>query len=410
VIPTTEPIGIYLHLPFCRRKCQYCDFLSFGGWRGVPDGYVDTLLGEVQLWGSYFADSNATVASVYFGGGTPSLAEPRQVERLMTALRSAAAFGLSCETTLEANPDSIDENRVAGWMAAGVNRLSIGIQSLDDPTLRRLGRLHDASRALQACTEARRAGIGNVSVDLMYGLPGTDSGTELLTLQRVLEEIHPDHVSWYNLTPAQETPLWVSLEEGRLSLPEDDAAADLMNLGWRMLEEHGYEHYEISSFALPGRESQHNLGYWQYRDYVGLGLGASGFVAGRRWTNARSMGSYQDAVAAGNLPVESEERLPARRSQGEYAMLCMRMPILGLQFDQFRRLFGVDAQASFGVVFEQLVAEGLLVMMPDRAICSRRGLELNNVVARAFIDASMDDDPGTLAGDGVTSYLADARR
>jgi len=381
---TTRPLGVYIHIPFCHRRCTYCDFLSTGGAQQVPDTYVDAVLSEWSMWKERLGGQQYRLESMYIGGGTPSLLEPLQVRRLIEAVRSALPEASDCEITLEGNPDSLDGERIRSFVQAGISRLSVGVQSFSNRALKMLGRLHDAAQAERVLREARKAGIQSLSLDLMYGLPGSGPGEEVSSLRHAME-LEPDHISWYNLTLAAATPLARSVADGELVMPEDDTVLETMENGWELLEAGGYEHYEISNFARPGFASRHNLAYWLFTDYVGLGLGASGFMSGRRWTNVDEMKDYEAAIVQQRLPVAHEECLNGRSREGEYAMLRLRLPRAGLEFAAFTDTFQEDA----GVVFEgelaRLVADRLIIVSEDRAVCTQRGLELNNLVAEAFI-------------------------
>ncbi|MHB8107163.1 MAG: radical SAM family heme chaperone HemW [Candidatus Cryosericum sp.] len=381
---TTRPVGVYIHVPFCRRRCNYCDFLSTGGVDHVPDTYVDSVLSEWSLWTETLNREDLGVRSIYVGGGTPSLLEPVQLRRLIDGVRSVMPPLPDCEISMESNPDSLDAAKVRAYVQAGINRLSVGVQSFNDCSLKRLGRLHDSAGADRAFQQARDAGIHNLSLDLMYGLPASSREEEIASLSHAIE-LSPEHISWYNLTLATGTPLAASVAEGREVMPDEDMVLATMREGWSLLVASGFDHYEISNFARPGFVSQHNLAYWLFTDYVGLGLGASGFVSGRRWTNVSDMGSYLVAVQQNRLPLESEERLQGRPREGEYAMLRMRLPHAGLDFSVFTDLFQEDARVIFRDALAQLVDDGLVSILEDRVICTQKGLELNNLVAGAFI-------------------------
>jgi oxygen-independent coproporphyrinogen-3 oxidase len=345
---------------------------------------VDALLSEWGLWAETLRRQDLGLQSIYVGGGTPSLLEPLQLRRLIDGVSSPVPAMPDCEITMESNPDSLDVERIRGYVGAGINRLSVGVQSFSDCSLERLGRLHDSAGADRALRQAREAGIHNLSVDLMYGLPGSLPGEEIASLRHAIE-LSPEHISWYNLTLAAGTPLATSIVEGHEVMPDDDTVLATMREGWSLLAKSGFEHYEISNFARSGFISHHNLGYWLFTDYVGLGLGASGFVSGKRWTNVSDMAAYLAAVLEGRLPVDSEERLKGRLREGEYAMLRMRLPGAGLDFATFTDLFQEDARVVFGDVFAQLVDDDLVSVLEDRVICTQKGLELNNLVAEVFI-------------------------
>jgi oxygen-independent coproporphyrinogen III oxidase len=345
---------------------------------------VDALLSEWALWADTLCRQDVGIRSIYVGGGTPSLLEPLQLRRLIEGVKSAVPTTLDCEITMESNPDSLDTERIRAYISAGINRLSVGVQSFSGCSLKRLGRLHDSAGADRALEQAREAGIRNLSLDLMYGLPGSLPGEEIASLQHAIE-LSPEHISWYNLTLVSGTPLAISVAQGHEVMPDDDTVLATMHEGWDLLAASGFEHYEISNFARPGFVSRHNLGYWLFTEYVGLGLGASGFMSGRRWTNVRDMASYLVAGTNGRLPVESEERLEGLLREGEYAMLRMRLPGAGLNFAAFNELFGEDPRTTFRDALARLVDEGLIIILEDRAVCTQKGLELNNLVAEAFI-------------------------
>jgi oxygen-independent coproporphyrinogen-3 oxidase len=346
--------------------------------------YVDALLSEWSLWAETLRRQDLGLQSIYVGGGTPSLLEPLQLRRLIDGVRSAVPAMPDCEITMESNPDSLDISSIRASPSAGINRLSVGVQSFSDCALKRLGRLHNSAGAERVLRQAREAGIHNLSLDLMYGLPGSLPGEEVASLRHAIE-LSPEHISWYNLTLADGTPLAKSIAEGREVMPDDDTVLATMREGWGLLAASGFEHYEISNFARPGFISQHNLGYWLFTDYIGLGLGASGFVSGRRWTNVSDMAAYLAAILDRRLPIDSEERLEGRLREGEYAMLRMRLPGAGLDYATFSDLFQEDARVIFRDALARLVDDGLISVLEDRVVCTQKGLELNNLVAEAFI-------------------------
>lgn len=355
-----------------------------GGADAVPDAYIDLLLYELRMWVHHLRPESYRLETVYFGGGTPSLLSPGQLARLVAAVRSAIPEADIPEVSMEGNPDSLTLDRIQGYVAAGVNRLSVGVQSFDDGSLQRLGRLHTAASAEQAVACARAAGVSNLSLDLMYGLPGSSAAQELASLEHAMR-LGVEHISWYNLTLADATDLARRVADGSEVMPGEDDMLATMREGWRQLAAAGYMHYELSNFALPRFECRHNLGYWEYRDYLGLGLGASGCVQGERWTNVPRIEAYTAAVQDGSLPIEATESLSKRRREGEYAMLRMRLPVAGLELSAFQELFGEDALTVFHEALAALERDGLVVVGSDAIVCTQRGLELNNVVAEALI-------------------------
>ena len=326
-----KPLGIYIHVPFCKQKCVYCDFYSLPRREEDMDAYTAALERQLAQFSPEAADYDVT--SVYFGGGTPSYLGPDRLCRLLQRVR--AAFHVSCgaEITLEANPDSAAGlEALALLRRAGFNRISLGMQSADDEELRMIGRVHTMAQVRASVDAARRAGFDNLSLDLIYGLPGQTLDRWRENLSAAVE-LGPEHLSCYGLKAEPGTPLYAR----RDALPGDEAQADMYLETVEFLEARGYQQYEISNFARPGRESRHNLKYWTLKEYLGLGPGAHSDFQGRRFAWARDL----DAYLAGQ-PALSEDRTISRQErQEEYLMLRLRLA-QGLHPDCFEGMFGQD--------------------------------------------------------------------
>lgn len=359
-------VGVYVHVPFCERVCPYCDFpvvaaRSLGAQ--LEDAYVDALLAELALRRPVF--EACELASLYFGGGTPALLRPASVGRLVEAVRTAFPGRGTPEVTLEANPSTLERARLPAFRAAGVNRLSLGIQSFDDGVLKRLGRAHRAQAGRDALRAAREAGFANLSLDLIFAAPGQD----LPTLERDLAEavaLAPEHVSSYALTLEPGTPFARAAARGRLQLPDEDLAATMMERVAERLEGAGLAGYEISSFARPGYEAVHNARYWQRRPVLGLGQGAwstdpphPGAPFGVRRANRRSLEDYLAALSAGRCAEAESEVLAERVARGEAAFLALRTR-RGLAAAVFAREFGAAPRAFWRAEIDALCARGLL--------------------------------------------------
>ncbi len=314
---------VYVHVPFCRSKCRYCAFhsvpLTMDSMEDM-ERYADALAREMTLWGQRLGKPPAR--TVYFGGGTPSVLPEYALERIMRALRDSFDLSECQEFTFEANPDSVHLNYLRELRDFGVNRLSLGVQSLSDEELVFLGRPHNALQAVQAFHTARAAGFGNVSMDLIWGLPRQNATTWLKTLKQVAE-LKPEHVSAYGLSIEPGTPLEIEDQAGSLRLPEEDMLAKLYVYGAQFLEERGYLQYEISNFARMGFASKHNLGYWAGRDYLGLGPAAVSTLGGRRWTNPADPHDHEFQVQAGGMGGKAETIDEATRRR-ERIMLALR--------------------------------------------------------------------------------------
>ena len=384
-------LGLYLHIPFCQAICHYCNFN-----RGLFDGqqktrYVSALVREIQQAGGAAAGSPAD--TIFFGGGTPSLLEPAEVGRLIAACREAYDVAPGAEVTLETNPETATPECLAGFREAGVNRLSLGVQSFDDAELKRLGRVHDASRAAAAVGLARAAGFDNVSVDLMCWLPGQSMASWLATVSRTIE-LAPDHVSLYLLelypnAPLKETMARMAPDAGEgptqaWTQVGDDEAADMYLEGLAALDAAGYAQYEISNVARPGRESRHNLKYWTMGAWRGYGCGAHSTIAGERWQNLSSTADYMARVESGE-PVDVGRRaLSTAERAGEALFTGLRLTA-GLDADLLSSRYGVRVWEAYGENLAQWTESGLVWRQGNRFGLTRTGMLVSNDILASFV-------------------------
>ena len=372
-------IGLYVHVPFCAAICNYCNFN-----RGLFDAalkvrYVDAVLREIRSSPGGEADT------IFFGGGTPSLLEPEEIGAIIGACRERFALAADAEITLEANPETTTVDRLRGFGAAGVNRLSFGVQSFDDTELRLLSRLHTASRAEMALSEARQAGFENVSLDLMMWLPQQDVPTWLRSVDR-LAELNPDHASLYMLELYPNAPLKEEMARARWSQAPDDDVAEMYVEAMERLEGAGYEQYEISNVARPGRRSRHNLKYWQDGEWRGFGPGAHSTAAGVRWKNVSSTVEYVERVAAGAQLVAEERRLSSEERLEEALFTGLRLS-MGVNVAEVRRRYGVDVWEKYGRDLQPFADEGLLDYDGASLVLTRRGMLLAHEIMTVFISA-----------------------
>lgn len=338
--------GLYLHIPFCRQKCGYCDFFSIPADRQLIDAYPALLLRHLH-WGVE-QGWRGPIETVYFGGGTPSLLQPRSVAELLGAIDRHLGLAGDAEISLEANPDSLNAARLAELHRAGINRLSLGLQSLDDQQLRRLGRQHDRQAGLQAVQQARQAGFDNLALDLMFALPGQTPAQLDAELQEFLE-LAPEHLSCYGLTAEPGTPLGDAVERELCVLPTADAYADAFLQVHDRLSAAGYEHYEIANYARPGSRCRHNLGYWQRRPCFGLGAGAHSFDDfgwGSRWAVPADLDAYQAALSRAENPARCLEHFDREGALRETVYLALRTAD-GLNDAALRKQFGVGLAEAF---------------------------------------------------------------
>jgi oxygen-independent coproporphyrinogen-3 oxidase len=380
-------LGLYLHVPFCQAICGYCHFN-----RGLFDAdlkarYVDSIAREF----SEAADGSA-VDTIFFGGGTPSLLEPDEVARLVTACRDGYAVAADAEITLETNPETASIERLAAFRTAGINRLSFGVQSFDDEELRRLGRIHSADRAADAVGQAREAGFANVSFDLMLWLPGQSAVSWRRTVARAIT-LAPDHLSLYLLELYPNAPLKEAMARGAATRgPEgagwcqvtDDEAADMYLEALDALDEAGYGQYEISNVARPGHASRHNLKYWQSGRWRGFGCGAHSTVGARRWHNVHATGEYVESVAAGRPVVRGETVRTRSEQRGEALFTGLRLTE-GIDCRNFAARYGVNPWAVHGRALAPAVDAGLVWVRDDRFGLTRAGMLMANEVMTTFV-------------------------
>lgn len=355
--PVEKRLGIYVHIPFCRSKCQYCDFYSLGGRRDphMVDDFLQALAIHIKETAARCPDY--AVDTVYFGGGTPSFFGGENLRRILDEIQEHFHVQRDAEITYEANPDSITEKQLKRLRRAGFNRISIGVQSDDNDMLKKLGRPHSYEQAATAVARARKAGFDNLSLDLMYGLPGQTLLDWRDTLNHVLE-LNPDHMSCYGLKVEEGTPLWEYKDCA--NLPDDDAQADMYLAAVEILAEAGYEQYEISNFAKPGYMSRHNLKYWLGEEYIGFGPAAASDFGGMRYTNRPDIAAYNSAMLHHGSVLSECEEIPLRERAGEYVMLRLRTAL------------GIDAQeyeTQFLMPFEPL--EALLQRFSEQNLCHK---------------------------------------
>jgi oxygen-independent coproporphyrinogen-3 oxidase len=375
-------LGLYIHVPFCSAICNYCNFN-----RGLFDAalkaqYVRALREEIRR-----ASDGAPADTIYFGGGTPSLLEPIEIRGLIEACRGAFALDPDAEITLEANPETVSAERLDGFRAAGVNRLSYGVQSFRDEELVRLSRLHSAARARDAFALARAAGFDNISLDLMMWLP-QQSVADWLESVDALIALGPEHASLYLLEIYPNAPLRDEMARGRWSVAPDEDAAEMYLEAMARLDAAGYEQYEISNVARPGRESRHNMKYWTDQEWLGFGCGAHSTRGGVRWKNVSSTEDYIGAVASGTPLITEERRLAADERLEEALFMELRLA-KGIDVQRMLNRYGVDLWARFGRDLQLFLEQGLLVYDGARLRLSRRGMLLANEVMTVFVSPTV---------------------
>lgn len=392
------PFGLYIHIPFCVRKCAYCDFVSYSGC-GVQDmeGYVDLVMAELsaamndpaveEALGHRIASGRRPFDTIYIGGGTPTLVPALQLARLVRAALEHAEPG--AEVTVEANPGTVTASAFRVLKEAGVNRISLGAQSFHDEELRVLGRIHTARDILEAVDAVRKAGIDNLNIDLMYAFPGQTLKSWADTL-RVAVSLGPEHISCYSLILEEGTEMARAVASGKLAATSEEADAEMYAYAIQFLAGAGFARYEVSNFASSGREARHNIGYWVNGSYLGIGAAAHSHLVGRgldtslRRANAPSLREYADKVRTLGLGTAAAERVDRRTEMGDSMMLGLRM-LSGVSVPAFRERFGVDPREEYHAELERLMEHGLVRIDDERIALTEKGLFLGNAVFAEFV-------------------------
>ncbi len=376
--------GLYVHLPFCRQKCFYCDFPSYAGQEGRMAVYVEALLGELAREGAPLRAAWGPPRTVYLGGGTPTALPPALMERLLAGLREfLAAAPDALEFTCECNPGTVDAAYLSLLRAGGVNRLSLGVQTFDDALLRRIGRIHTAAQARAAVRQARAAGFRNLSLDLMYGLPGQKLAGLEMSVQQALA-LAPQHISIYGLQVEEGTAFARAQAAGRLALPSDEESEAMYDYMTTALPVAGYARYEISNFARPGFESRHNLGYWQDVPYLGVGAAAHSYLDGQRYENPRGIEEYLAALRESGRARREEEPLTRATSMEEFAFLALRTA-RGIDRARFAARFGCELASVYADAIARMLARGFLEEDAQGVRLTPLGMKYGNWVFEAFL-------------------------
>lgn len=396
-----RPLGLYLHFPFCVRKCRYCDFLSFPSGEAGREIYLERLKEEIKARGAIYQDYN--IETLFIGGGTPSLMTGQQLTELLDTVRASFHVSPVGEWTMECNPGTTDAETLRIYRNAGINRLSFGLQSMNDEELKYLGRIHTAKQFAENYQAARRVGFENINIDLMSALPGQTTASWLDTLNKAAA-FEPEHLSAYSLIIEEETPFWDLYGDDRsgeanadgiiadggagqqgkaaiLTLPDEDSERQMYHLTKRILAEKGYERYEISNYTRKGFECRHNLIYWQRKDYLGLGLGAASMVGNRRFSNVSDMTSYMHDWSY------CQEEILDRKAQIEETMFLGLRCTAGVSDRMFTEKFGQSMMDIYGDIIRKYLSEGFLIYNPSdgRLAFSEAGTDVSNWILSDFL-------------------------
>lgn len=378
-----KKIGLYIHIPFCLSKCPYCDFFSIVSHDDeLKERYVSALINEIEIYGRKIKDME--LISIYVGGGTPTVLEGEQLKEILSSCFYNFSVAEKAEITIEVNPGTIDGDKIKTIFRAGVNRISIGGQSFNDRVLKKIGRIHSKEDIMKTYQLARYAGFNNINVDLMFGLPGLSKREFEKTLKELMM-LRPEHISLYALTIEQGTPLYEFIESGKARLPSDDFCSKLFVSAIDLFSGNGYEHYEISNFALTGKRCIHNELYWKNESYLGIGAGATSYLDNKRYQNYRDLNQYINLLESGILPIRYQEILPLKERMAETIILKLRM-MEGLNKDDFRKKFKVPVEKVFYTPLQTLQEQGLLADNGSNYLLTKKGILLANNVFTEFLD------------------------
>lgn len=387
-----KDFGIYIHIPFCRQKCFYCDFPSFAGKERMIGPYLEALeqeMGQVRqrLWDRgeavFGSDGKLAPGTIYIGGGTPTVLETVALPDVFYLLQKHIDVEHAGEITIEANPGTVDGEKLRLLHGFGINRLSLGVQSFDDGCLKAIGRIHSGQEAAEAVAEAQDAGFANISVDLMYGLPGQDMNMLRESVETALS-LGVQHISIYGLQLEEGTVFDKLHQQGKLVLPSDELTEEMYDYITAFLPEQGYHRYEISNFALPGYESRHNLSYWQDVPYLGFGSGAHSYWGECRYQNPARIEVYMEEVFQGRAMCHVEEKVTEKAHIEEFCFLALRTAA-GISVRRFAAVFGRDVHEIYGEPIRRLVEKGLLLEDRERLYLSHLGMKYGNQVFAEFL-------------------------
>ena len=389
-----KKLSLYIHIPFCIRKCYYCDFLSAAATEEIRAQYVYALQRELELQASKYREYH--VDSVFIGGGTPSILSATHMETIMQTVMQNYQILPDVEVSIEVNPGTVDEEKLICYQKLGINRLSIGLQSANNEELCQLGRIHTYETFLHTYETARQVGYRNINIDLMSGLPGQTLKTYGETLQKIIE-LDPEHISAYSLIIEEGTPFWETYGEGNgkkdteknkpaASLPDEDVERGMYELTRDKLEQAGYHRYEISNYAKKGYESRHNMGYWRRHHYLGLGLGASSLVENQRWKNTSDLNYYIEEK--GNVIPQETEILTIQDQMEEFMFLGLRL-MKGITYEDFQSYFHMPIQQVYDAQIKKGIQDGLLMECKEEEKTflrlTSRGIDVSNVVMAEFL-------------------------
>lgn len=375
-----KEISLYIHIPFCISKCHYCDFSSFSGINHKINPYIDSLIIELELYKERLKDYN--IKTIFIGGGTPSSIDPKYINSIMDYIHNNFNCNKVEETTIETNPGTLSKEKIEIYMNSGINRVSMGVQTLDNELLKSIGRSHKVEDIYESFKLLRKAGINNINIDLMFGLPDQSIENVMSSLDKVIN-LGVEHISYYGLILEEGTYLNELYNKGKLKLPNEEEEREMYHKSTEYLIKKGYKHYEISNYALAGYESKHNNVYWDVLPYLGIGLSGHSNLEGKRFWNTSDINQYIEKLNNRNIPIENEELIPREVEISEYCILGLRK-IEGINKIEFKNRFGVEIEDIYIDEIKKHEETGLLLNNWGNIQFSKKGLDLSNQVEVDF--------------------------
>lgn len=377
-----EELGIYIHIPFCKQKCFYCDFCSFANKNEMQEKYVEAVINEIK---NITHKEKYTVTTIYFGGGTPSILNPEYIKNILQEIESSFEILDDAEITIEINPGTVNEEKLKKYKEYGINRLSIGLQSANDKILKKIGRIHDYKQFEETFFYARKCGFKNINVDLMIGLPTQAIEDVKQTLEKIIQK-NPEHISVYSLIIEEGTIIEKLINENKLQLPDEETERIMYWTVVNELKENGYNQYEISNFSKKTYESKHNTNCWKQKQYIGLGTSAHSYLNKKRYSNTNNIEEYIKNIQENNISknITIHEEQTEESTMNEYMLLGLRM-IQGININEFKQKFKTDPTIKYKKILEKLQKENLIQITKTSIKLTKQGIDFGNIVWEEFI-------------------------
>ena len=377
-----EELGIYIHIPFCKQKCFYCDFCSFANKNEMQEKYVEAVINEIK---NITHKEKYTVTTIYFGGGTPSILNPEYIKNILQEIESSFEILDDAEITIEINPGTVNEEKLKRYKEYGINRLSIGLQSANDKILKNIGRIHDYKQFEETFFYARKCGFKNINIDLMIGLPTQAVEDVKQTLEKIIQK-NPEHISVYSLIIEEGTIIEKLINENKLQLPDEETERIMYWTVVNELKENGYNQYEISNFSKKTYESKHNTNCWKQKQYIGLGTSAHSYLNKKRYSNTNNIEEYIKNIQENNISknITIHEEQTEESTMNEYMLLGLRM-IQGININEFKQKFKTDPTIKYKKILEKLQKENLIQITKTSIKLTKQGIDFGNIVWEEFI-------------------------